>query len=121
MCLPQSQKQSERKLAERGESTHYILSRVLSAMLICDNIRSKKEDWNEVVRKSTVHRDPIGSTRASIVRRDRRSLKRHILEQANQGLLMDTDVLVRKFYFICCVSELDMVKIKRIRLFVYRV
>lgn len=59
---------------------------------------SKKEDWNEKVRKSTMHRDPIGSTRASIIRKDRRSLRRHILETANQGLQMDTDVLVRKFH-----------------------
>lgn len=57
---------------------------------------SKKEDWNEKVRKSTVHRDPIGSTRASIIRKDRRSLKRHILEAANQGLQMDTEKLLRK-------------------------
>lgn len=57
---------------------------------------SKKEDWNEKVRKSTMHRDPIGSTRASIIRKDRRSLRRHILETANQGLQMDTEKLVGK-------------------------
>lgn len=59
-------------------------------------MHSKKEDWNEKVRKSTVHRDPIGSTRASVIRKDRRSLRRHILETANQGLQMDTEMLVRK-------------------------
>ncbi|KAJ6597366.1 Transient receptor potential protein, partial [Pseudolycoriella hygida] len=57
--------------------------------------KNKKEDWNEVVRKSTMHRDPIGSTRASIVRKDRRSLRKHILETANQGLQMDTDLLLQ--------------------------
>lgn len=46
-----------------------------------------------------MHRDPIGSTRASIIRKDRRSLRKHILETANQGLQMDTDMLVRKFVF----------------------
>lgn len=99
MCLAQSLRQSERKLAERRKWINYRRSLVLRPMFHRVIICSKKEDWNEVVRKSTVHRDPIGSTRASIVRRDRRSLKKHILEQANQGLQMDTDVLVRKFFF----------------------
>lgn len=35
--------------------------------------------------------DPIGSKRTSI---NRRSLRRHILATANQGLSMDTDKLV---------------------------
>lgn len=38
--------------------------------------------------------DPIGSKRTSINRKDRRSLRRHILATANQGLSMDTDKLV---------------------------
>lgn len=57
----------------------------------------RKEDWNAIVRKNTTIRDPIGSTSASINRKDRLSLRRHILETANQGLQMDTEKLVRKF------------------------
>lgn len=59
---------------------------------------SKKEDWNAIVRKNTIARDPIGSTRNSITRKDKRnSLRRQILEEANQGLKMDTDKIVGKF------------------------
>lgn len=54
----------------------------------------RKEDWNTLVRKNTLARDPIGSTRNSITRRDRRSLRRQILEEANAGLRMDTDKIV---------------------------
>lgn len=46
------------------------------------------------MRKNTVARDPIGSTRNSITRRDRRSLRRRILEEADSGLKMDTDKIV---------------------------
>lgn len=54
----------------------------------------RKEDWNTLVRKNTIARDPIGSTRNSISRRDRRSLRRRILEEADRGLTMDTDKIV---------------------------
>lgn len=58
---------------------------------------SKKEDWNAIVRQNTMSRDPIGSTRNSVRRRDnRQSLRRQILEEANKGLMMDTDKVVGK-------------------------
>lgn len=70
--------------------------------IICFFDFSKKEDWNAIVRQNTVVRDPIGSTRASINRKDRLSLRRHILEKANKGLNIDTNqligILTRKFY-----------------------
>lgn len=59
-----------------------------------DLFHSKKEDWNAIVRKNTIARDPIGSTRNSLTRRDRRSLRRRILEVADDGLKMDTEKLV---------------------------
>lgn len=46
------------------------------------------------MRKNTIARDPIGSTRNSITRRDRKSLRRRILEEADHGLKMDTDKIV---------------------------
>lgn len=61
---------------------------------LADN--SKKEDWNALVRKNTMQRDLIGSTQASSDRRERRSLRRHLLEEANKGVQMDTDQIVRK-------------------------
>lgn len=55
---------------------------------------SKKEDWNALVRKNTLVKDPIGSTRNSLTRRDRRSLRRQILEEVN--LKMNTQRIVGK-------------------------
>lgn len=49
------------------------------------------------MRKNTTARDPIGSTRNSITRRDRRSLRRRILEEAEQGLKMDTQKIIGTF------------------------
>lgn len=46
------------------------------------------------MRKSTIVKDPIGSTRNSLTRRDRRSLRRRILEEADHGLKMDTERIV---------------------------
>lgn len=54
----------------------------------------KKEDWNALVRQNTVVRDPIGSTRNSLTRRDRRSLRRRILEEVDSGLKMNTQNIV---------------------------
>lgn len=58
-----------------------------------------KEDWNAIVRKSTVVRDPIGSTRSSITRREKMSLRRQIIETANQGLKIDSEKLIGKNMF----------------------
>lgn len=57
---------------------------------------SRKEDWNALVRKNTLAKDPIGSTRNSLTRRDRRSLRRHILEEVDNGLKMNTQKIVGK-------------------------
>lgn len=54
----------------------------------------RKQDWNALVRQSTVRKDPIGSTRNSLTRRDRRSLRRRILEEVDQGIKMDTQRIV---------------------------
>lgn len=55
---------------------------------------SKAKNWNEIVRKNTVIRNPIGSTQASIHRKNRRSLRRHIMDAAHQGMDMNTDKLL---------------------------
>lgn len=55
---------------------------------------SKNKDWNAMVRKNTIAGDPIGSTRASLVRRNRKSLRRQIISTTDKGLSIDTDKLV---------------------------
>ena len=56
---------------------------------------SKKKDWNEVVRKSTIVRDPIGSRTEAMVKQTRRSLKRHLHHHPNSDLAsLDPDRLL---------------------------
>lgn len=52
----------------------------------------KKKDWNALVRRSTLVRNPIGSTSEAKDRRSRQSLRRYILESQPQQL--DPDRLV---------------------------
>ncbi|XP_053658439.1 transient receptor potential protein [Anopheles marshallii] len=56
--------------------------------------KKKPEDWNALVRRSTVARDPIGNSTEAIMRRSRQSLRKQILEHSEKGLEMDTDHLV---------------------------
>lgn len=72
----------------------------------------KPKDWNELVRKSTIVKDPIGSTRNSLTRRDRRSLRRRILEEADHGLTMDTERIVGMYHLITkhIFIEISMIK-----------
>ncbi|CAO1395343.1 unnamed protein product [Diamesa serratosioi] len=56
----------------------------------------KNEDWNAAVRKSTIHRNPIGSKSQALERqRSRQSLRRHILECQGAGLSMNTENLLQ--------------------------
>lgn len=56
---------------------------------------SKKEDWNAIVRKGTVHRNPIGSAvEAQERQRNRQSLRRRIMETTADGMTMNTEQLL---------------------------
>lgn len=78
----------------------YSFSEFILSFIYSFTRASKKEDWNAIVRKNTVVRDPIGSTRNSLTRRDRRSLRRHILEVADEGLKMNTQRIVGRWFVI---------------------
>lgn len=48
-----------------------------------------------MVRKSTIHRNPIGSTSEAVQRQhSRQSLRRHIMDNTNAGLTMNTEALL---------------------------
>lgn len=66
---------------------------------------SKSKNWNEIVRKNTVIRNPIGSTQASIHRKNRRSLRRHIIDASQKGLEMNTDKLIEYNPMLSEVSQ----------------
>ncbi|XP_034486383.1 transient receptor potential protein [Drosophila innubila] len=52
------------------------------------------KDWNAIARKNTFAADPIGSKRSSMQRHSQRSLRRKIIETANEGLQMDQRQLI---------------------------
>ncbi|KAM7359756.1 transient receptor potential protein-like isoform 2-T2 [Cochliomyia hominivorax] len=58
--------------------------------------RSQKgeKDWNAIARKNTMSANPIGSKRSSLQRHSQRSLRRRIIEQANEGLKMNQNQLI---------------------------
>lgn len=73
----------------------WFFHRILISNFFIIFINSKKEDWNAIVRQNTIVRsDPIGSTRNSLNRKDRHSLRRHILEEVDQGIKMNTQKIV---------------------------
>lgn len=56
---------------------------------------SKKKDWNAVVRKNTIARDPIGSTTEATMKQTRRSIRRNIAMSQNSDLAsMDPNRLI---------------------------
>ncbi|XP_037708978.1 transient receptor potential protein [Drosophila subpulchrella] len=52
------------------------------------------KDWNAIARKNTFASDPIGSKRSSMQRHSQRSLRKKIIEQANEGLQMNQNQLI---------------------------
>nr|CAB02410.1 Trp protein [Calliphora vicina] len=58
--------------------------------------RSQKgeKDWNAIARKNTMSSNPIGSKRSSIQRHSQRSLRRRIIDEANEGLRMNQNQLI---------------------------
>lgn len=75
------------------------------AKAIGSRASSKSTNWNELVRKNTVVRDPIGSTQASMHRIHRRSLRRAIMDSAHKGLDMNTEKLLEYNPLLSEVSQ----------------
>uniref|UniRef100_A0A034VMJ6 Transient receptor potential protein n=2 Tax=Bactrocera TaxID=47832 RepID=A0A034VMJ6_BACDO len=58
------------------------------------SLKSGEKDWNAIARQNTMTADPIGSKRSSIQRHSQRSLRRKIIDQANEGLKMNQNQLI---------------------------
>ncbi|XP_054730943.1 transient receptor potential protein isoform X2 [Anastrepha obliqua] len=58
------------------------------------SLKSGEKDWNAIARQNTMTADPIGSKRSSIQRHSQRSLRRKIIDQANEGLRMNQNQLI---------------------------
>ncbi|XP_073815658.1 transient receptor potential isoform X2 [Musca autumnalis] len=52
------------------------------------------KDWNAIARKNTMSSNPIGSKRSSLQRHSQRSLRRRIIDDANEGLRMNQNQLL---------------------------
>ncbi|XP_068987317.1 transient receptor potential protein [Bombus flavifrons] len=55
---------------------------------------SKKKDWNAMVRKNTLAKDPIGSTTEATMKQTRRSIRRHLQTQNSDLASLDPNRLV---------------------------
>lgn len=57
--------------------------------------KHKKKDWNALVRKNTIAKDPIGTAQeAEMAQIKRQSLRKHILSSINQPVSIDHDKLI---------------------------
>lgn len=69
--------------------------------------KSKKKDWNELVRKNTVARDPIGSAQeAEESRKKRQSLRKHIIANVREHAQMEDEKLLGEPNFLAKKSKL---------------
>lgn len=57
--------------------------------------KHKKKDWNALVRKNTMAKDPIGTAQeAEMAQIKRQSLRKHILTSVNEPVNIDHDKLI---------------------------
>lgn len=75
----------------------------------------EKKDWNAIVRSNTMHSNPIGTKRSSLVRRQQRSIRRQLIDDADLGLDMDTAKVVGEYNFHSLVVVFFTGKILRIQ------
>ncbi|XP_030371662.1 transient receptor potential protein [Scaptodrosophila lebanonensis] len=76
--------------SESGKDIFSSLAKVIGRK----KTQKGEKDWNAIARKNTFTADPIGSKRSSMQRHSQRSLRRKIIEQANEGLQMDQTKLI---------------------------
>nr|QDQ16917.1 transient receptor potential [Danaus plexippus] len=60
-----------------------VFSQIAKAIVRRGSEMEKKRDWNAQVRRSTIRRDPIGSTAEAQTKRSRQSLRAHILDNVS--------------------------------------
>ncbi|XP_044730932.1 transient receptor potential protein [Chrysoperla carnea] len=60
-----------------------VFSQIAKAIGKRASSKNKSEEWNTIVRQSTIVRDPIGSTTEAAFRNSRHSLKRYIASNTN--------------------------------------
>uniref|UniRef100_A0A1A9VFI0 Transient receptor ion channel domain-containing protein n=1 Tax=Glossina austeni TaxID=7395 RepID=A0A1A9VFI0_GLOAU len=80
-------KQEMDESAEGGRDIFTSLAKVIGK-------KKGEKDWNAIARRNTMSADPIGSKRSSMQRHSQRSLRRKIIDEANEGLRMNQNQLI---------------------------
>ncbi|XP_026490381.2 transient receptor potential protein [Vanessa tameamea] len=60
-----------------------VFSQIAKAIVRRGSENDKKKDWNAKVRRSTIRRDPIGTTAEAATKKSRQSLRAHILDNVS--------------------------------------
>ncbi|TMW53463.1 hypothetical protein DOY81_001461 [Sarcophaga bullata] len=84
-------KQEMTENVEAGKDIFSSLAKVIGKK----KSQKGEKDWNAIARKNTISANPIGSKRSSMQRHSQRSLRRQIIEQANEGLKMNQNQLIQ--------------------------
>jgi transient receptor potential cation channel subfamily C len=83
------------EVIQGNKETQDVFGKIARAIHHHASSRSKKKDWNTMVRRSTTVRDPIGNSREADLRQSRQSMKQHIAANHRAALLsMDAEKLV---------------------------
>jgi transient receptor potential cation channel subfamily C len=79
---------------EGNKEPRDVFSKIAQAIHNRSSSQSKKKDWNAMVRRNTIVRDPIGSSSEADLQRSRQSLRQHIVTNRTALLSMDAEKLV---------------------------
>ncbi|CAH1393552.1 unnamed protein product [Nezara viridula] len=72
-----------------------VFSKIARAIGRRSSSQKSKKDWNALVRKGTLKRDPIGSASEAIARKSRQSARKYIIENQSSSLTtIDTEKLL---------------------------
>lgn len=80
---------------EGNKEPRDVFTKIAQAIHHRSSSQSKKKDWNAMVRRNTMVRDPIGSSSEADLQRSRQSVRQHIVANNRATLLsMDAEKLV---------------------------
>ncbi|PNF21582.1 hypothetical protein B7P43_G12722 [Cryptotermes secundus] len=83
------------EVIEDNKEPRDVFSKIAQAIHHHGSSQSKKKDWNAMVRRNTIVRDPIGSSSVADLQKSRQSMKQQIVRNNMTALLsMDAEKLV---------------------------
>uniref|UniRef100_T1GWR6 Uncharacterized protein n=1 Tax=Megaselia scalaris TaxID=36166 RepID=T1GWR6_MEGSC len=62
------------EMASNEENTMDVFGSIAKIVKHNRSVKGEKKDWNAIVRSNTIHSNPIGTKRSSIIRRQQLSL-----------------------------------------------